>query len=71
MRVRAENYPALPDDPEPGEYRCPDCRSRVTVGKSGIEYGHSSTSSSSQSEDCPRRPHEKVDPRPDQRRVGV
>lgn len=38
---------------DPGEYRCPDCGRRVTVGPSGIEYGHSERPPG-----CPRRPPE-------------
>lgn len=41
-----------PDGNEPGEYRCPECGRRVTVGQSGVEYGHQ------RRKRCPRRPKE-------------
>ena len=45
--------PPLPDDPEPGEYRCPVCTDPVTVGESGREYGHRTARRGGP---CPRRP---------------
>lgn len=63
MTVLPRNYPTLPEHPEPGEYQCPECGARVTVGESGTEYGHASDSTSGSAERCPRRPGPKVDPR--------
>lgn len=55
--------PQLPDDPEPGEYRCPECGCGVTVGQSGTEYGHGRRASSGKiGETCPRRPVSEVNP---------
>lgn len=57
VAVRPELYPDLPDDdPGPGEYRCPDCGCRVTVGQSGLQYGHRSFSYGADNGPCPRRP---------------
>lgn len=39
-REEAHDHPRLPIQPDPGEYFCPFCNCRVTVGKSGREYGH-------------------------------
>lgn len=54
--VNPDVYPELDDRPEPGEYQCPECRSRVTVGPTGREYGHRPTHF--KDGPCPRRPRE-------------
>ena len=54
MKVQPQSYPTLPEDPEPGEYQCPECRSRVTVNSDGREWGHKSRSVSGDATDCPR-----------------
>ena len=56
MRVRAQSYPELPDDPQPGEYQCPECRCRVTVSETGRVYGHSKGSGCGGQRRCPLRP---------------
>lgn len=54
--ITPQNYPDLPEDPDPGEYQCGDCGARVTVNSDGREFGHKRSYSSGQDhEDCPRR----------------
>lgn len=45
----------LPEDPDPGEYRCPECGHGVTVSSSGTEYGHGLGGASGHTTTCPRR----------------
>lgn len=47
----------------PGEFRCPECKSRCTRGPSGVEYGHERGLRGSRDK-CSRRPSERVDPIP-------
>jgi hypothetical protein len=51
---------ATPDNSEPGEFRCPDCRCRVTRSPTdpALEYGHSQGTDrrSLDGGRCPRRP---------------
>jgi len=51
------------DSPTPGEtYVCPECNRQVTVGQSGVEYGHERAQSKTKHRDrCSRRP-DRVDP---------
>ena len=41
---------------------CPECGRRITVGKTGTEYGHDRGTNDPRRERCPRRP-DSVDPR--------
>jgi hypothetical protein len=51
---------ATPDNSEPGEFRCPDCRCRCSRSPTdpALEYGHSQGAdrASLDGERCPRRP---------------
>lgn len=46
--------PELPEDPEPGRYRCPDCGLSITVNSSGREIGHANYETA-RVETCERR----------------
>lgn len=58
--IDADTYPELPPRQEvdrPGEFQCPECSLRVTVGPSGTEYGHRPYGYNYQGQlPCPRRP---------------